>query len=151
MLRHLHWYDVGLLYFPLFKGQVSFLYSLCLLYTSLEALLGKQGSILYSYANGLDDSPVTLYDQREKIKSVGNGITFKRNLKGMEDILTAVTSLADTVASRLRKYQMKAYGVKVDIKDPYFKTISRQKQLHLPTNLASEIRMTSLDVYKRQT
>ncbi len=93
---------------------------------ALEALLGKQGSILYSYANGLDDSPVTLYDQREKIKSVGNGITFKRNLKGMEDILTAVTSLADTVASRLRKYQMKAYGVKVDIKDPYFKTISRQ-------------------------
>lgn len=33
---------------------------------ALEALLGKQGSILYSYANGLDDSPVTLYDQREK-------------------------------------------------------------------------------------
>ena len=43
---------------------------------------------------------------------------------------------------------MKAYGVKVDIKDPYFKTISRQKQLHLPTNLASEIRMTSLEILK---
>lgn len=115
---------------------------------ALEALLGKQGSILYSYANGLDNSPVALYDQREKIKSVGNGITFKRNLKGMDDILTAVTSLADTVASRLRKYQMKAYGVKVDIKDPYFKTISRQKQLYLPTNLASEIRTASLEIMK---
>lgn len=115
---------------------------------ALEALLGKQGSILYGYANGLDNSPVALYDQREKIKSVGNGITFKRNLKGMDDILTAVTSLADTVASRLRKYQMKAYGVKVDIKDPYFKTISRQKQLHLPTNLASEIRTASLEIMK---
>lgn len=115
---------------------------------ALEALLGKQGPILYSYANGFDDSPVALYDQREKIKSVGNGITFKRNLKGMEDILTAVTSLADTVAGRLRKYQMKAYGIKVDIKDPYFKTISRQKQLHAPTNLASEIRTASLEIMK---
>lgn len=115
---------------------------------ALESLLGKQGPILYSYANGFDDSPVARFDQREKIKSVGNGITFKRNLKGMDDILTALTSLSDTVASRLRKYQMKAFGVKVDIKDPYFKTISRQKQLHLPTNLAAEIRAASLEILK---
>lgn len=115
---------------------------------ALEALLGKQGPVLYSYANGFDDSPVARFDQREKIKSVGNGITFKRNLKGMDDILTALTSLSDTVASRLRKYQMKAFGVKVDIKDPYFKTISRQKQLNHPTNLAAEIRAASLEILK---
>lgn len=115
---------------------------------ALEALLGKQGPVLYSYANGFDDSPVARFDQREKIKSVGNGITFKRNLKGMDDILTALTSLSDTVASRLRKYQMKAFGVKIDIKDPYFKTISRQKQLNHPTNLAAEIRAASLEILK---
>lgn len=113
---------------------------------ALETLLGKQGGLLYNYANGFDDSPVCLYNQREKIKSVGNGITFKRNLKTREDILTALTSLSDTVASRLRKYQMKAYGVKVDIKDPYFKTISRQKQLHLPTSLAAEIKQAALEI-----
>ncbi len=113
---------------------------------TLEVLLGKQGPLLCRYANGLDDSPVALYDQREKIKSVGNGITFRRNLTGDDDILTAVTSLSDTVAGRLRKYQMKAGGVKVDIKDPFFKTISRQKQLHLPTNLAEEIRKASLEI-----
>lgn len=115
---------------------------------TLEVLLGKQGALLHRYANGLDDSPVALYDHREKIKSVGNGITFRRNLTGADDILTAVTSLSDTVAGRLRKYQMKAYGVKVDIKDPYFKTISRQKQLHLPTNLAEEIRSAVLEIIR---
>ncbi len=115
---------------------------------TLEVLLGKQGPLLCRYANGLDDSPVALYDQREKIKSVGNGITFRRNLTGDDDILTAVTSLSDTVAGRLRKYQMKAGGVKVDIKDPFFKTISRQKQLHLPTNLAEEIRKASLEIIR---
>jgi len=115
---------------------------------ALEALLGKQGPLLHSYANGLDDSPVCLYNQREKIKSVGNGITFRRNLTSMDDILTALTSLSDTVASRLRKYQMKCCGVKVDIKDPAFKTISRQKQLATPTNLAAEIRKAALEIIK---
>lgn len=116
---------------------------------TLKALLGKQGPLLHQYANGLDDSPVALYNQREKIKSVGNGITFRRNLTGLDDILTAVTSLSDTVASRLRKYQMKAWGVKVDIKDPGFKTISRQKQLANATHLASEIRAASIEIIRQ--
>lgn len=113
---------------------------------ALEGLLGKQGPLLHSYACGLDDSPVALYNQREKIKSVGNGITFRRNLLGQDDITTALTSLSDTVAGRLRKYQMKCCGVKVDIKDPAFKTISRQKQLTVPTNLAAEIKKTALEL-----
>lgn len=112
----------------------------------LTSLLGKHGSMLYDYANGYDDSPVKLFSEREKIKSVGNGTTFSRDLVGIEDIKTAVTSLADTVASRLRKYQMKCYGVKVDIKDPNFKVISRQKQLSTPTNLEEEIFRTSIEI-----
>ena len=115
---------------------------------SLEVLLGRQGIVLHRYANGLDDSPVLLFNQKEKIKSVGNGITFKRNLTSENDILTAVTSLSDTVAGRLRKYQLKAGGVKVDIKDPQFKNISRQKQLIMPTNLTSDIKKTAMEIIK---
>ncbi len=112
----------------------------------LTSLLGKHGDMLYDYANGYDETPVKLFSEREKIKSVGNGTTFSRDLVGIDDIKTAVTSLADTVASRLRKYQMKCYGVKVDIKDPNFKVISRQKQLSAPTNLEEEIFRTSIEI-----
>ena len=114
----------------------------------LTALLGKQGGMLHEYANGLDSSPICLYNEREKIKSVGNGTTFRRNLQGLDDIKIAVTALSDTVASRLRKYQMKGFGVKVDIKDPNFKVISRQKQMDAPTNLAEEIFRQSLEIIK---
>lgn len=114
----------------------------------LNALLGKQGNMLYEYANGFDDSPVCLYNEREKIKSVGNGTTFRRNLQGLEDIKVAVAALSDTVASRLRKYQMKGFGVKVDIKDPKFKVISRQKQLEAPTNLAEVIFQQAIEIIK---
>ena len=115
---------------------------------ALETLLGKQGKVLHRYANGLDDSPVSLYNQREKIKSVGNGMTFTHNLTTEDEILTAITSLSDTVAGRLRKYEMKAYGVKVDIKDRNLKTISRQKQLITPTHLALDIRKAAMEIIK---
>ncbi|QAT42464.1 DNA polymerase IV [Aminipila luticellarii] len=105
----------------------------------LQGLLGKQGGLLHDYANGLDDSPVaSSYDKRQ-IKSVGNGITFKRNLISSEDVQTALKALSDTVSSRLRADHLKAAGIKLDIKDPYFKTISRQKQLDSATNITDEI------------
>lgn len=112
----------------------------------LTTLLGKHGGMLYDYTNGLEDSPVRLFSEKEKIKSVGNGTTFRRNLTSLDDIKTAVTALSDTVSSRLRKYQMKCYGVKVDIKDPDFKVISRQKQLEIPTNLEEDIFKTSMEI-----
>ncbi|WP_312093067.1 DNA polymerase IV [Aminipila sp.] len=105
----------------------------------LQGLLGKQGSMLYDYANGLDESPVARSYEKQKIKSVGNGITFRRNLTTADDIQTALKALSDTVSSRLRTYQLKSFGVKIDIKDPYFKTISRQKQLESATNITDEI------------
>lgn len=115
----------------------------------ISSLLGKQGSIIHDYANGLDSTPVLRYDQLEKVKSIGNGTTFRRNLTGAEDIRTAVIGLSDTVATRLRKHKMKAFGVKVDIKDPDFKVISRQQQLDNPTNLSEVIADTAMSIIRK--
>ena len=114
----------------------------------LERALGKQGPVLRTYARGEDDSPVRLYDQKEKIKSVGNGLTFTHDLTSDDEILTALTDLSDTVAVRLRKYQLKAYGIKVDIKDTSLKVVSHQKQLVKPTYLADEIREYAYEIVK---
>ena len=113
------------------------------------SILGKQGGLIHDYANGLDDTPVSRYDAREPAKSIGNGITFRRNLSGTDDIKTAVISLSDTVATRLRKHKMKAFGIIVDIKSPSFKTISRQQQLDNPTNLAETIAETSMEIIEK--
>lgn len=100
------------------------------------------------HANGIDDDPVALYDQKEPIKSVGNGVTFRRNLTSESDIATAVKALSDKVAGRLRQHGLKAGGVKVDIKDPYFKVISRQKQLDTTTWLAEEIAQAAAELIR---
>ena len=115
----------------------------------LTAVFGKHGQQMYEYANGLEDSPVARYDEREEAKSVGNGITFRRNLEGERDIAVAVTALSDRVATRLRANHVKCGGVKVDIKDPLFHTISRQKQLDRPTNMAGEIRDAVMELIRK--
>ena len=75
----------------------------CLDQELFEKKLGKQGAALSLYANGLDKSPVrSVYEERE-VKSIGNSITFKRNLTGIEDIRLGVRAIADQVASRLRE------------------------------------------------
>ncbi|MBQ6662856.1 MAG: DNA polymerase IV [Firmicutes bacterium] len=115
---------------------------------SLQKLLGKQGPVLIDYAAGRDESPVALFSQRDQIKSVGNGITFRRDLTSESDILTALTGLSDTVAGRLRKHQLKCGGVKVDIRDPQFNDVSRQRQIEVPTNLATEIKQEALAIIR---
>ena len=116
---------------------------------TVTALLGKQGSIIHDYANGLDQTPVSRFDEREDDKSIGNGSTFRRNLEGIQDIRTAVIALSDTVAVRLRQKKKKAFGVKVDIKDPSLKVISRQQQLDNPTNLAENIADAAVSIIEK--
>lgn len=116
---------------------------------ALTAVFGKHGQQMYEYANGLEHSPVARYDQKEKIKSIGNGITFRRNLEGERDVLIAVTALSDRVAARLRSHGVKCGGVKVDIRDPLFQTMSRQKQLQKPTNTAAQLRQTAMELIRR--
>lgn len=112
----------------------------------LQSLLGKQGTQLYDYANGLENSPVSRSWERHKVKSVGNGITFRRNLVNMDEVRIGLTALSDTVSGRLRKVEMKCQGVKVDIRGSSFRTISRQKQLPSPTNLAEELIRSAMEL-----
>ncbi len=110
--------------------------------TSLAALrkrFGKLGDQLNAYANGLDNSPVLEAGQEEDIHSVGNGMTFSRNLLSRDDILTSVTALSDSVATRMRRYGVKGTVVQVTIKDPTLKVITRQKSLPNPSYLAADL------------
>lgn len=115
---------------------------------AVTGLLGKMGAMLHDYANGIDESPVQFAGEEREAKSVGNGMTFRRNLTGIEDISTGVLALADTVASRLRQCGLKCTTVQVQIRDPQFKTISRQKKLQKPTCLCKDIGNAAIEIIK---
>lgn len=112
----------------------------------IQSKLGKMGELIHDYANGIDDSPVKGITEERDVKSIGNGITFKRNLVGLTDVRISINSLADSVASRMRQCGVKCSTIQVAIRDPNFKTISRQRALERPTNLAKEISCLSLEI-----
>ena len=105
----------------------------------LEDLMGKMGSQLYEYANGLDREPVRSRYDAEPVKSVGNGTTFSKNLTTREQVHGGIAVLADSVGSRLRHYGLYAGGVQVTVRDPAFHDRSRQTQLSTPTHLIRDL------------
>ena len=106
---------------------------------ALVEALGKLGLELSRYARGEDEAPVRRWGEKEPVKSVGNGTTFRRNIRGPAEIRSALNVLADEVAGRLRRHGVWAGAVQVTIRDPELKTITRQKQLPMSTHLARDL------------
>lgn len=105
---------------------------------------GKTGQTLSLYARGLDDSPVR--PDREPVKSVGNGVTYPKDLLGAAEIYPRLLELSDSVASRLRKEGKKGRTVQISIKDPLLTVVQRQKKLSVPTHLAREIAAVAMEL-----
>lgn len=114
----------------------------------IEEIFGKQGSVLWDYANGIDDSPVSAYYDKQEAKSIGNSMTFRRDLVGFDDIKAGISFLSDSVACRLRKDKKKCMVVQVGIKDTEFRTMQRQTTLSRATNLQKEISETCMSLIK---
>jgi DNA polymerase-4 len=104
-----------------------------------RARLGKHGAVLRRYARGEDDEPVARTEEAGDVKSVGNGMTFRRDLVGRADVAAGLRALAETVAYRLRRRGKLCAGVQVAIKDPAFNVIDRQARLARPTNATRPI------------
>ena len=115
----------------------------------LYALLGRSGSQLHDYANGLEHSPVALAGETPPPKSVGNGLTFPRNLEGWDEIRAGIAMLSDQVAARLRACGMSCTGVSLSIRDPGFRDVSRQKRLDMPSSLGREIARTAMELARQ--
>ena len=111
---------------------------------TLETLLGKHGTQLHDYANGLENSPVRPQHEAEPVKSVGNGTTFPQNLTWWEEVRSGLAVLSDSVAGRLRRQGLYCGGVALTIRNAQFRQFSRQVRLDAPTHLQKDIYQTAL-------
>ena len=76
-------------------------------------------------------------------------MTFRQDLVGEEDVRSGIYALSDSVAARLRRKNMKCTTVQILIKDPQFKSISRQKKLEKPTYVSRDIRNAAMELVKK--
>lgn len=112
----------------------------------LRRMLGKSGEQLWLYANGLDDSPVRRYEDRQEVKSVSRGMTFRRDLVNMEEVRCGVSVLVDEIAATLRQSGLKGSVISVTLKAPTLHTLSHQVTLPHPTYLQQEIRTVTMQL-----
>lgn len=103
----------------------------------LIASFGKFGALLWEYANGIDVSEVS--GEVEAPKSIGNSVTLPYDTKDLATLNQVLLNLCEQVAYRLRKHQLLATVVNVQVKTKEFVTTSHQKKLAFPTNETKEI------------
>ena len=105
----------------------------------LRRKFGARGESAWRCANGLDTDPVRPYDAPREVKSIGNSITFRRNLTGERELRLGFTALAESVSQRMRRQQVCCHTLQIQIRDPNFHTISRQMTPERPLFLAKEL------------
>lgn len=111
---------------------------------TLKRRFGKMGDMLYKYANGLDDSPVS--SEREEAKSVGSGMTFRHDLIDLEECKVGIEYLADDVARRLRRSGMLCETVQLTVKDEFLRVLQRQRPQNPPSDIAKQIAETAFAI-----
>ncbi len=74
--------------------------------STLQKILGnKQGTHIWNYANGIDESPVVSVP--DEAKGYSTETTLEDNLETLEDIDRMLLAQADIVAARLRRHGVK--------------------------------------------
>lgn len=118
--------------------------------TFLERYLGKWGKTISNYARGLDDTPVRHVQQNRQVKSIGNSITYHKDLKVYEDIKRLFYALAESVATRLKLANVgKATTIKIYVKDRELQSYCWQKKIE-PTNLSEIFAQESYALFRKR-
>jgi len=105
--------------------------------------LGKHGATLVERARGVDPSPVT---GDAEAKSVSHEHTFDVDTSDIDEIERTLLALAEGVAARLRAGGVRAATVVVKVRDSTFRTVTRQRTLAEPTDLAEPIWHVALEL-----
>lgn len=105
---------------------------------------GKHGLLMWNYANGIDDSEVN--NKIEEPKSIGNSITLPSDVTSIEEIFKIVVALCEQVTFRLRKHNLVANTVNIQLRTKNFNDYSHQKQLKMATASTKEILKTSKEI-----
>lgn len=111
----------------------------------LEAHLKSHGTLLWEYANGIDDSPVV--STPPDSKGVGNSTTLSKDVTEREEACKTLLSLSESVAARLRKAGQLAGMVSVEIKYSNFRSVSHQTMLYSPSDTSRIIYDTACRLF----
>jgi DNA polymerase-4 len=113
----------------------------------LQSIFGKVGLILHVFANGNDETPVSVENTEAPIKSIGNSMTTPRDLVNDQDVKIVLYLLSESVAARLRENQFACKVVEVSVRDNGLYSFTRQHKIETPTNITGEIAEEAMRIF----
>ena len=115
----------------------------------MRCFLGKNGTMLWRYANGLDASPVVPVSAAPEVESVGHGITCRCNLVNDEEVRLVLLQLSQDIGRRLRKHSLSARGVRLGVRRADLSPApTRQPQLGYATQSPEELGAAAFVLFK---
>jgi len=96
-------------------------------FSRIQKKFGKQGVMVYNYANGIDSDYVEYYDTKYEPKSISKGYTFAEDIKEKVKLEKEIKKIADYLSKELRKENLKCKVVCITLKDENLISVSRQK------------------------
>ena len=98
---------------------------------------GKHGLMMWEYANGIDNSEV--HYQYERPKGVGNSTTLPIDVSDISKLEEILLALTEQVTYRLRRYNLLANVVNVQLRTKDFEDKSHQRKLPEATSNTKDI------------
>lgn len=115
----------------------------------LITLFGKNGSLLYNFANGTEMSPVKRITECDVIKSIGHSTTTPRDMTNISDVNLIFNLLAEQVCRRLRSHSMKCNVVQIYLRDTNLFGFERQMKLPFPTDISGEVCAAAMELLRK--
>jgi DNA polymerase-4 len=112
----------------------------------LQQHFGESGRHLWRLARGIDDRPVT---PDRKAKSISHETTFAADIDDGEVLKSWLVDLCEQVGWRLRRHRLRGRTVQLKMRFADFRTITRAKTLHDPTNQTQEICEALFELFEK--
>ncbi len=116
----------------------------------LTMLLGKNGNMLWRFANGLDTSRVMPCTFEPPVKSIGHGITCTADLVNAVEVHHIFLELSQEIGLRLRQQGLSAQRVQISVRDCELGYRQYQAALPFPTQSYLEICTAGVELFNRR-
>lgn len=114
--------------------------------SDLRNRLGKQGEVIWHFANGRNAD--TVRREAAENKGYGNSITLPRDVVDMETAKQVLLSLCETVGMRLRRDGKSGGCLSVTIRTGDFRYFTHQKQMNGTTDVTGELYRTACRTFQ---
>lgn len=108
---------------------------------------GVMGQRLFYLSRGIDRRPI---QPESEMKSISAETTFNHDLSSKDDLAPVLRALSEKVATRLKSKNIAGRTIVLKLKTHDFRSLTRNKQIDAPTQLADKIFRTGLPLLEKE-